>query len=80
MPTLARIAGAAVVVALTLGCGPTEDRTYREGDSGRAAPAATPTQDARPDSTTGVARSSGQPGVAGDTIARSSKISAPKTP
>jgi hypothetical protein len=62
------------------GCSPS-DRSYREAaDSPRASPAATPTVDARPDSTSGVARSTGQPGVAGDTVARSSKISAPKSP
>lgn len=51
-----------------------EDRNY---DTTRPSPA-TPTQSAPPDSTTGVARSSGRPGVAGDTVARSSDISAPK--
>ena len=69
----------AVAVSLTLsGCGPSDERTYVEpGDTPRASPNATPTLDAPPDSTTGVARSSGQPGVAGDTVARSSKISPP---
>lgn len=51
-----------------------EERTY---DTTRPAPA-TPTQTVPPDSTTGVARSSGRPGVAGDTVSRSSDISAPK--
>jgi hypothetical protein len=31
-----------------------------------------------PDSTAGVAKSTGQPGVAGDTVSRSSKISPPR--
>ncbi len=66
------------VCALLLGCGGGNDRAYKEGgDTPRAAPAAIPTQSAPPDSTTGVARSSGQPGAAGDTISRTSKISAP---
>jgi hypothetical protein len=55
-----------------------DERAY---DTTRPNPV-TPTLSAPPDSTTGVARSSGRPGVAGDTISRSSKISAPpgKTP
>jgi hypothetical protein len=68
------------LVAFTalLACGPSDDRAFKEaGDTPRASPAAIPTQDAPPDSTTGVARSSGRPGVAGDTISRSSNISAP---
>ncbi len=70
-------AAAALAIALS-SCGSNGDRQYAEpGDTPRASPGATPTLDARPDSTTGVARSSGQPGVAGDTVARSSKISAP---
>jgi hypothetical protein len=69
------LAAAAAVAS----CNPaSDDRAFKEaGDTPRAAPAATPTQDAPPDSTTGVARSSGRPGVAGDTVSRSSKISAP---
>jgi len=71
----------AIAVALALvasACGPSGDRAYRESaDSPRASVNATPTLDAKPDSTTGVARSSGQPGVAGDTLSRSSNISAP---
>ena len=61
-----------------LACGPSDERAFKEGgDTPRASPAATPTRDAPPDSTTGVARSSGRPGVAGDTVSRSSNISAP---
>jgi hypothetical protein len=52
-----------------------EERAY---DTTRPAPT-TPAQTVPPDSTTGVARSSGRPGVAGDTVSRSSKISTPKT-
>jgi hypothetical protein len=55
-----------------------EERTY---DTTRTTlpPGQTPTQTVPPDSTTGVARSSGRPGVAGDTVSRSSEISSPKT-
>ena len=80
---LALTASACALSALLLGCGGGNDGTYKEaGDTPRAAPEAVPTLDAAPDSTTGVARSSGQPGAAGDTISRTSKISAPpgKTP
>ena len=69
---------ALVVAALLAACGPGGDPPYAEGrDTPRASPNATPTLDAPPDSTTGVARSSGRPGVAGDTVSRSSNISAP---
>jgi len=68
---------ASALSTLLLACG-AGDRQYAEpGDTPRASPNSTPTLDAAPDSTTGVARSSGQPGVAGDTISRSSKISPP---
>jgi hypothetical protein len=71
------ITTAAAAMALA-GCGPSDPPDYREPtDSPMASPNSTPTQDAPPDSTTGVARASGRPGVAGDTISRSSKISAP---
>lgn len=59
------------------GCNATGDEA-RNYDTTPGVPATTPTQTAPPDSTTGVARSSGRPGVAGDTISRSSDISAPK--
>jgi hypothetical protein len=63
-----------VVLAIACSCNATGDeRTY---DTTRPPPS-TPTPSAPPDSTTGVARSSGRPGVAGDTISRSSEISAP---
>jgi hypothetical protein len=65
--------------ALVVGCNATgEERAY---DTTRPS-SMTPTPSAPPDSTTGVARSSGRPGVAGDTISRSSDVSAPpgKTP
>jgi hypothetical protein len=80
---LALTASTCALSALLLGCRGGNDRTYKEaGDTPRAAPSGVPTLDAAPDSTTGVARSSGQPGAAGDTISRTSKISAPpgKTP
>jgi len=68
---------ASALSILLVACG-SGDRAYQEpGDTPRAAPATTPTQSVAPDSTTGVARSSGQPGVSGDTISRSSNISAP---
>jgi hypothetical protein len=77
-------AAMAVALFMALGaCSPSGDRDFREaGDTPRASPASIPTQDVPPDSTTGVARSSGRPGVAGDTVTRSSNISAPpgKTP
>jgi hypothetical protein len=70
----------AAVAFATLGsCNATGDeRVY---DTTRPDPRA-PTLSAPPDSTAGVARSSGRPGVAGDTISRSSKVSPPpgKTP
>jgi hypothetical protein len=66
------------VSAALCNCGPGDERAFRDaGDTPRAAPAAVPTRDVPPDSTTGVARSSGRPGVAGDTVSRSSNISAP---
>jgi hypothetical protein len=70
---------ACALAALFVACGPSDDaRAFREaGDTPRGAPASIPTQSAPPDSTTGVARSSGRPGVAGDTVSRSSNISAP---
>jgi hypothetical protein len=77
------VVATAALAVLVVGCGPSDERTFREaGDTPRAAPGTIPTQDAPPDSTTGVARSSGRPGVAGDTVSRSSNISAPpgKTP
>ena len=79
MTRLIALAALAAALATTLtGCGPGDDRTYREpGDTPRASPNATPTLDAKPDSTTEVARSTGRPGLAGDTISRSSNISAP---
>jgi hypothetical protein len=68
----------AMITALVSCNPPSDDRVYKEaGDTPRASPAAIPTQDAPPDSTTGVARPSGRPGVAGDTVSRSSNISAP---
>jgi hypothetical protein len=51
-----------------------EERAY---DTTRPVPGTTPTLSVPPDSTTGVARSTGRPGVAGDTVSRSSEISAP---
>jgi hypothetical protein len=75
LPTIA----IAFPAALLCSCNATGDeRVY---DTTRPAPG-TPTLSAPPDSTAGVARSSGRPGVAGDTVSRSSKISAPsgKTP
>jgi hypothetical protein len=80
MPRLITPTAIAVALALVAGaCGPSGDRAYREpADSGRASVNATPTRDVRPDSTTGVARSSGRPGVAGDTLARSSSVSKPR--
>jgi hypothetical protein len=69
----------AFAVAMLSSCNaPGEERAY---DTTRPNPI-TPAQSAPPDSTPGVARSSGRPGVAGDTISRSSNISAPpgKTP
>ena len=63
---------AALTAAMLSSCNATGDeRVY---DTTRPSPA-TPTLSVPPDSTTGVARSSGRPGVAGDTISRSSKIS-----
>jgi hypothetical protein len=75
-----RIGFGALGLAVVLGgCDPaSDDRAFKEGgDTPRASPAGIPTRDAPPDSTTGVARSSGRPGVAGDTVSRSSDISAP---
>jgi hypothetical protein len=76
---LARTSLCLATITALVSCGPpSDDRAFKEaGDTPRAAPAATPTRDAPPDSTTGVARSSGRPGVAGDTVSRSSNISAP---
>jgi hypothetical protein len=74
--------GFAVIAAATLGACNSPGRE-REFDTTRVplgGPAHTTTPTVPPDSTAGVARSSGRPGVAGDTISRSSKISAPKTP
>jgi hypothetical protein len=69
---------ACALATLCVACGPSDDRAFREaGDTPRGAPASIPIQSAPPDSTTGVARSSGRPGVAGDTVSRSSNISAP---
>jgi hypothetical protein len=69
---------ACALATLFVACGPSDDRAFREaGDTPRAAPAAVPIQSAPPDSTAGVARASGRPGVAGDTVSRSSNISAP---
>ncbi|MDQ3996815.1 MAG: hypothetical protein M3303_07320 [Gemmatimonadota bacterium] len=66
------------VSAVLCSCGPDDERAFKDaGDTPRGAPAAVPTRDVPPDSTTGVARSSGRPGVAGDTVSRSSNISAP---
>jgi len=60
--------------AMLCSCNATGDeRVY---DTTRPSPV-TPTQTVAPDSTTGVARSSGRPGVAGDTVSRSSSVSAP---
>jgi hypothetical protein len=69
----------AVAAAMLGSCNATGDE--RAYDTTRPSPM-TPTQSAPPDSTTGVARSSGRPGVAGDTVSRSSNISPPpgKTP
>ena len=76
--TLAAASALAALSAVLAGCGPGGDRQYAEpGDTPRASTNATPTRDVPPDSTTGVARSSGTAGVAGDTISRSSNISAP---
>jgi hypothetical protein len=73
---LIAVLSAAASAALIGGCGPSDQREYREaGDTPRAAPATVTTPGAPADSTTGVARSSGRPGVAGDTISRSSKVS-----
>jgi hypothetical protein len=78
MKTLTTALRAAAIATLLTGCGPGGDREFREaGDSPRAAPAALPTPGMPVDSTAGVARSSGRPGVAGDTVSRPSKISAP---
>jgi hypothetical protein len=69
----------ALMVAVLSSCNATgEERAF---DTSRPDPV-TPALSAPPESTTGVARSSGRPGVAGDTISRSSNISAPpgKTP
>lgn len=64
----------ALPLAMLCSCNATGDE--RAYDTTRPDPRAQ-TLSAPPDSTTGVARSSGQPGVAGDTISRSSKISTP---
>jgi hypothetical protein len=75
----AAVSAAAFTAAMLSSCNATgEERAY---DTTRPSPI-TPTQTVPPDSTTGVARSTGRPGVAGDTISRSSNISAPpgKTP
>ena len=69
--------GSAGIAALLSACGPGGERPYAEGDTPTAAPATTPTLDVPPDSTTGVARSSGRPGVAGEKVSRGSDISAP---
>jgi hypothetical protein len=64
----------AIPVAMICSCNATGDE--RAYDTTRPDPRE-PAQSAPPDSTTGVARSSGRPGVAGDTVSRSSNISAP---
>jgi hypothetical protein len=68
-----------LALAVASSCNATGDE--RAYDTTRPSPM-TPTPSAPPDSTTGVARSSGRPGVAGDTVSRSSNVSAPpgKTP
>jgi hypothetical protein len=72
---LATAAAAISLIALLAACGPSDDRQFRaSGDTPRAAPATTPVQSVPVDSTTGVARSSGGPAVAGT---RSSEIAAP---
>lgn len=76
-----RSAAAVLALGLILGsgaCGPTGDRNYAEpGDTGRASPNAGNTPMVPADSTAGVARPTGQPGVAGPVPTRSSDISAP---
>jgi hypothetical protein len=61
-------------LAMLCSCNATGDE--RAYDTTRPSPM-TPTQTVPPDSTTGVARSSGRPGVAGDTVSRTSNVSAP---
>jgi hypothetical protein len=79
MKTHLATAAAALTAAMLSSCTATGDE--RSYDTTRVNPV-TPVQTVPPDSTTGVARSSGRPGVAGDTVSRSSNISAPtpKTP
>jgi hypothetical protein len=72
-------ASAVALWALLASCNAVgEERAY---DTSRPNPV-TPVQSGPADSTAGVARSTARPGVAGDTISRSSDISAPpgKTP
>ena len=71
---------AALPFAMLCSCNATGDE--RAYDTTRPAPV-TPTLSAPPDSTTGVARSSGRPGVAGDTSDLSMpprKVPLPKRP
>ena len=76
--TLMVAMGAAALAALLIACGPGGDRPRAaEGDTPTASPNATPTLDAAPDSTTGVGRPTGRPGVAGVKGATSSDISVP---
>jgi hypothetical protein len=71
LPTIA----IALPFAVLCSCNATGDE--RAYDTTRPDPRE-PILSAPPDSTTGVARSSGRPGVAGDTVSRSSKISPPR--
>ncbi len=76
------LAGSTAALSLWMLCaGCNAPGREREYDTARVR-SDTPTLDVPPDSTAGVARSTGKPGVAGDTVSRSSNISAPpgKTP
>ena len=69
------VAVLALALAPAVGCNSHKGDYAKDGDTGAAAPAATrdlsETKKA-PDSTTGVSRSTGRPGISGDSMGRSS--------
>ncbi|HET7458907.1 MAG TPA: hypothetical protein VFJ74_14755 [Gemmatimonadaceae bacterium] len=73
-----RVAAALVAAAALAACGGTKSGRsdyVRDGDTGAASPASTPTLNspAAPDSTAGVSQRTGTPGAAGDTLGAKGK-------